>query len=125
MTINQDHVRRHRGSSVARQPVAQIPFGPDREDHLISKALYVAHKAILAEQRPAYSDAREMMEILETRYPDSLWALRRTDNLKEAISLGFEPKAGQPIDDQELIDFIKLHASEGSRLDLLNPPNFD
>lgn len=125
MTIKQGQVRRNRGARAADLPPPSTPFGPDREAHLIAKALYVAQRAILADRNPAYSDAREMMELLEANYTSQLWLLRHTDNLKKAINLGFIPKTGQPICDQELNDFIKMHEAEASKFDFLEPPAFD
>lgn len=125
MTSIKEQTQRRSRVPVQDAPRASLLFAPEQEGYLISKALYVAQKAILADRHPAYSDAREMMQILETRYPSALKMLRSTENLQKAIKLGFIIKHGQPINDEEVADFISQHETERSRFDLLDPPTFD
>jgi hypothetical protein len=60
-----------------------------REQFIIAHALHVASHALLQEERPPYSDAEHMREILRQVFPNYAQILRETDERCRAIRWGY------------------------------------
>ena len=62
-----------------------------RDDHVISKALLLAIRALRASKFPAESDIADMQLILETRYANLLDDQQAQLDFQRAYHLGFRP----------------------------------
>ena len=74
----------------------------DGRDHfLISRALYVAARALRAQEHPPHSDIRCMNALLDTYYADYKEMYDYQTNLQLALRLGYKRKAGEKKEDVE------------------------
>ena len=85
-----------------------------RESFLVSQALYIAARALRAQEHPPLADIEEMNELLDAHFPTHKKLYQTQTNMQLALRLGYQPKVGE-IREAEVEQWIVEHLPDDDR----------